>query len=307
MIDILLASYNGEKYIGKQIDSLLSQTYKDWFLYIKDDCSTDDTINIIKGYEKRYKDKIKVILSDKPTGSAKNNFFSLLQYSTSSYVMFCDQDDVWLPEKIQLTYNKMKEIEKENVDIPILVHTDLKVTDDKLNVISDSLLKMQNLDYNRDKLNNLLVQNIVTGCTIMVNRNLLKYIIEIPQYAIMHDWWMALIASTIGKIGFINKPTILYRQHNENNVGAKNVKSLNYILGRLKDIKSVKLSLQNTYLQSGELNNVICNYIDRCQSDMIIQYSLLKKYDKLNKIKVLNKYGLWKNSLIKVVGQIIFC
>ncbi len=307
MIDILLASYNGEKYIAEQIESILNQTYKDWFLYIKDDCSTDNTINIINAYEKRYKDKIRVILSDKPSGSAKDNFFSMLQYSKSDYIMTCDQDDVWIPEKIEITYNKMKEAENAYKDIPILVHTDLKVADENLNVISDSLLKMQNLDSSRDKLNNLLVQNIVSGCTVMVNRELLDYIKIIPKYAIMHDWWMALIASSLGKIEFIEKPTVLYRQHKYNDVGAKNVNSTNYILERLNNINDIKKSIRDTYLQSEEILNSLGNLIDKNNYLIVNQYSLMTKFNKLKKILILLKYKFWKNSLVKALGQIIFC
>lgn len=307
MIDILLASYNGEKYIAEQIDSILSQTYEDWFLYIKDDCSTDNTINIIRGYEKRYKDKIKVIISDKPSGSAKNNFFSMLQYSKSDYIMTCDQDDVWFPEKVKITYNKMKQAENKDKDIPILVHTDLSVVDENLNTICDSLFKMQNLDSNRDKLNHLLVQNIVTGCTVMVNRSLLDYIEAVPTHAIMHDWWMALIASALGKIIFVGTPTVLYRQHNNNDVGAKQVNSANYILKRLSNINNVKKSIKDTYLQAGDILNYLGNYLDENNYTIVKLYSQATKLNKFKKILMLIKYKLLKNSKVRVLSQIIFC
>lgn len=307
MIDILLASYNGEKHIAEQIESILNQSCREWFLYIKDDCSTDNTINIIKKYEKKYKDKIKVILTDKPSGSAKNNFFSMLQYSKNDYIMTCDQDDVWLPEKIEITYSKMKEAENIYSNIPILVHTDLKVADGNLSVISESLLKMQNLDSKRDKLNNLLVQNIVTGCTVMVNRNLLNYIKATPQHAIMHDWWMALIASALGKIEFIDEPTVLYRQHSENDVGAKQVKSADYIMKRLKNIKDIKSSISDTYIQAGEVLKAIDEHINQSDKFLIELYSHVPEYYKIKKIKVLVKYRLLKNGLIRIAGQMIFC
>lgn len=307
MIDILLASYNGETYISEQIESIINQTYKDWFLYIKDDCSTDNTVNIILDYEKKYKDKIKVIISEEPSGSAKNNFFSILQYSKNEYVMTCDQDDIWLPDKIQITHDKMLETEANNIGIPILVHTDLKVTDENLNIISDSLFKLQNLESQRDKLNNLLVQNIVTGCTIMVNRNLLNYIKNPPKYAIMHDWWMALIAAAMGKIIFINSPTVLYRQHGKNSVGAKNVKSLNYIINRLSQIENIKLTLRDTYKQAEELSSVVVgSIVSSKEKFMIIQYSKFCKYNKMQKIYLIIKYRLYKSDLVRFIGQILF-
>lgn len=307
MIDILLASYNGEKYITEQIDSIINQTYKDWFLYIKDDCSTDNTINIIRNYENTYKDKIKVITSDIKSGSAKDNFFSMLKYSENEYIMTCDQDDVWLPNKIEITLNKMMEAEKEDEDMPILVHTDLKVVDEKLNKITDSLIKMQNLDSSRDKLNNLLVQNIVTGCTVMVNRKLLQYIIAIPKQAIMHDWWMALIASSLGKLIFIEESTVLYRQHDSNGVGAKDAKSLNYIFIMINNISSIKKSLNNTYLQAEEFLTLYCEYLRQPYYKLILQYSSLSSVTKLRKLKILFKYSFWKKGLLKVAGQVLLC
>lgn len=307
MIDILLASYNGEKYISEQIDSIINQTYRDWFLYIKDDCSTDNTIDIILEYEKKYKDKIKVILSDKPSGSAKDNFFSMLQHSKGNYIMTCDQDDIWLPDKIKVTFNKMKETESKNINSPILVHSDLKVADEKLNLISDSLLKLLNLDSNRNKINNLLVQNIVTGCTVMVNRCLLNYIENPPKHAVMHDWWMALIASSLGTIVFIETPTIMYRQHGNNSVGAKDVKSVKYIFSMLNKINIIKKSLNETYLQAKELITTIGGYIDENNYEIVNQYSLMYSSNKLQKLRIIFRYSLFKKGIIKIIGQILFC
>lgn len=307
MIDILLASYNGEKYIAQQIDSILNQTFDDWILYIKDDCSTDNTANIILEYEKKYKDKIRVILSDKPSGSAKANFFSMLKYSTNDYIMLCDQDDIWLPDKIEISYNTIKKAEQENNDMPVLVHTDLKVVNENLNIISESLFKMQNLDSRKDKINNLLVQNIVTGCTIMVNRKLLSYITQIPKNALMHDWWLALIACCLGRIVFIDKITVLYRQHEGNNVGAKAANSIKYFLERLLNIKPIKESLVDTYLQTGELLSAIGDNMDKLNYEIVNQYASLLKANKLKKIQVIVKYRLLKNSFVRVLGQILFC
>ena len=307
MIDILLAAYNGEKYIAEQIESILNQTYTDWTLYVKDDCSTDKTVEIVRGYEEKYSKKIKLILSEEPSGSAKNNYFSMLKYSTSDYIMTCDQDDVWLPNKIELTYSKMKETENSNKEAPVLVHTDLSVVDKNLNVISESLFKLQNMDSSRDKINHLLVQNIVTGCTVMVNRKLLSYIAKMPRHAIMHDWWMALIASALGKVVFIDKPTVLYRQHGNNDVGAKNVNSINYISRRLGNVKKIRQSIENTYHQSEELLGVIEGYLDENVCSTIKQYSLMPTFSKMTKIRTLQKYKLYKNGFVRIIGQIIFC
>ncbi len=307
MIDILLAAYNGERYIGEQIESILGQTYQDWFLYIKDDCSTDGTLNIALKYEKKYSEKIRVIRAQKPSGSARNNFFSMIGLAGSSYIMTCDQDDVWLPDKIETTYRAMKEAESKDSHVPVLVHTDLKVTDDDLNIISPSLFKMQDLDCRRDRLNNLLTQNIVTGCTVMINRSLAEYIKQVPRQAVMHDWWMALIASALGKIVFIDKSTVLYRQHKGNQVGAKNVKSLEYILKRINSVESIKSGLRDTYIQAGGLLEAMGKYMNEYDYDMVKEYSSLIEAGKLQKLKTLKKYGFWKNNFTRKLGQLFFC
>ncbi len=307
MIDILLAAYNGEKYISEQIESIINQTYTDWILYIKDDCSTDRTVDIVREYEKKYSGKIKLVLSEQSSGSAKNNFFSMLKYSKHAYVMTCDQDDIWLPDKIELTYNKMKETEKENKEIPILVHTDLKVVDENLNIISESLFALQNMNSNRDKINNILVQNIVTGCTVMVNRNLLSYIIEIPKNAIMHDWWMALVASSLGKIAFVNSSTMLYRQHGKNSVGAKDTESVSYIFKKLRNVYGIKISLYDTYVQAEELLTTMGKYLDKSDCFLINKYVQVHKVNKIKKVIILLKFKFLKNSYIRILGQLLFC
>lgn len=307
MIDILLAAYNGERYISEQIESIINQTYTDWILYIKDDCSTDRTVDIVREYEKKYSEKIKVIVSDKPSGSAKDNFFSMLKYSKNNYIMTCDQDDVWLPDKIEVTYNKMRETERENKERPILVHTDLKVVDENLNITSESLFRLQNMNSFRDKINNLLVQNIVTGCTVMVNRNLLNYIVEIPKNAVMHDWWMALVASSFGKIVFVNLSTVLYRQHGNNSVGAKNTESVSYILRTLRNVYGIKVSLYDTYVQAEEFLATMDKCLDKIDYFLISKYVQVHKVNKVKRVGILLKYKFLKNSYVRILGQLLFC
>ena len=108
MIDILMATYNGEKFLRPQLDSILQQSNQDWQLVIRDDCSTDRTVEVIKEYQLLRPEQIRLIQAEQPSGSAQNNFFQLLQYSSAEYTMFADQDDVWLPQKIQLTLDKMQ-------------------------------------------------------------------------------------------------------------------------------------------------------------------------------------------------------
>lgn len=216
-VDILLATYQGASYLEEQIESLLSQTYSDIRIIARDDGSTDQTLKILKGYS----DKIVIIPNDVNEG-IKNNFSMLLQHSNANYIFFSDQDDIWLPNKVKETIQELQRLEKLGRSTPLLVHTDLKVVDKDLSLISPSFWKYTNLNPQHTSLNRLLVQNNITGCTMGMNRALINLIKSIPQEAIMHDWWIALVAACFGDIGHVKNPTILYRQHQTNDTGAKN-------------------------------------------------------------------------------------
>lgn len=232
-IAILMATYNGEKYICQQIDSILSQTCKDWELYIHDDGSTDNTIAAVESYVEKYPDKVHLI-DGKSTGGAKYNFFYLFSKVEAPYYMTCDQDDVWLEKKIELTYDKMLTIENK-ADVPCLVYTELRVVDSELNTIADTMSEYQSLDCHKRTINQFILQNSVTGCTMMVNRALRDKMLHITDIdnTIMHDWWAALVAAQFGKTAFIDEPTILYRQHGDNSLGALGINKLSYIVRRV--------------------------------------------------------------------------
>jgi len=218
---ILLATYNGERFLAEQLDSLMKQTYQNWKVLIHDDCSTDKTPEIIARYAKRYPDNIELLDDKKCCGGARNNFAHLLEHARGEYIMFCDQDDVWKPDKIELTMKKMAELDQTFPDEALLVHTDLEVADEQLHIINNSLWHFQNLIPQQRSLNNLLIQNNITGCSVMINRKLVRFSLPIPEGAMMHDWWIALVAASFGKIAYVDKATLLYRQHINNDTGAE--------------------------------------------------------------------------------------
>ncbi|MDD6394298.1 MAG: glycosyltransferase family 2 protein [Prevotella sp.] len=221
-IAILLATYNGEQYLAQQIDSLLSQTYKGWNLYIHDDGSTDNTASIIHSYCDKY-DNL-TALDYPPTGGAKNNFLSLLQRIDADYYMFCDQDDVWDEKKIEIEINRMHEMESTYGDIPLLVFSDLRVVDNTLNEISPSMWRDGgvNPEYlcSFDK---GAVFEFVTGCTMLFNDKAKRCVSLNATHALMHDSWIACcILKANGIINGVNKPLVNYRQHGDNTLGATN-------------------------------------------------------------------------------------
>lgn len=220
-VDILLATYEGEPFIEELMDSLFSQTFSDFRLLIRDDLSKDGTLEIIKRYQEKYPDRITIISSTCRVGACLS-FNALLLASKAPYIMFCDQDDVWHRDKIECTLRKIQEKELcLGVNTPLLVHTDLRLTDKQGNEIAPSFWRFAYLTAMRStKFSNYLVQNNVTGCTTICNRALVTLASPIPKEAIMHDWWMALVASAFGEVVPVNKVKIDYRQHGNNTLGA---------------------------------------------------------------------------------------
>jgi len=229
-IVVLLATYNGAAFLSEQLDSLFSQTNRDWRLLVRDDNSTDSTSTTLALYQVRYPASFTVVPNSGVQLGASGNFGLLMEQADVPYIMFCDQDDVWLPDKVEVTFRKMHELEAAfGSDAPLLVHSDLRVVDQALRPVADSLWRMQKTNPSANSLNRLLMQNNATGCTMMINRALLELACPIPVSARMHDWWLMLVAGAFGHIAFVERPTMLYRQHGANDSGATRVNVLTEI------------------------------------------------------------------------------
>ncbi|WP_299769354.1 glycosyltransferase family 2 protein [uncultured Pseudoteredinibacter sp.] len=235
-VAIFLSCYNGAEFLNAQLDSLLAQDHQNFCVYCRDDGSSDGTQDIIQEYISKYPTQFSWLQGEdrnlKPCGS----FASLMQDflnsdRTADYFMFCDQDDVWLPNKISLSIEAITAVAPELGDVPILVHSELKVVDESLGLISKSLSEYQGLLPGHNLFGRALINSSVTGCTMLFNRQLLDRSLPIPEEAVMHDWWLALIAQAFGKIVFIRQPTIQYRQHGANTLGAKQKTGLSSDLG----------------------------------------------------------------------------
>ena len=301
-VDVLIATYNGEKYIARQLESVLEQSYTKFKIYICDDCSTDGTVKIISDYAAKYSDKISYIVNSKNSGSPRATFFKLINRSTADYIFTADQDDIWLKDKIKITLEAFNK-EAFNKEVPILVHTDLTVIDEHENIINQSMIKAQGIDVTKTDLNYLLVQNVVTGCSMAFNKALLNILKE-PSSLNVHDWWIATLASIYGEIRFIDKPTLLYRQHDNNVCGSKDMKDGQYLLSRFKDNKRAKDMLSLGYSMAGELMDKYD--IPSKYKDMLIDYSDLRHKNKVSKLLTAFKYSIWKHGLVRKLGQIYF-
>lgn len=306
MISILLASYNGEKYISEQIESILKQTETDWTLTIRDDCSRDGTPAILVDYAARYPDKIHLLKAEVPSGGAKYNFFALMRAVKDDYVMLCDQDDVWLPDKVEKTLHKMQGMESRfGKNTPLLVHTDLVVVDGALQTLSPSLCAFQRISPERDSLRNLLVQNVVTGCTAMYNRALADKIGETPEVFVMHDWWLALLAAAFGQTSFLNESTMLYRQHSSNSVGAKDARSAGFLVAKLKARKSVRRNYIESFSQAEEFLKQYGTNLTDGQRRLVGEYARLLHTGKLGRVGILYRNKFYKNTLSRTAGQFL--
>lgn len=216
--------------------------------------------------------------------------------------MFCDQDDVWLPQKIEKTLEAMQNAEIDG-KTPVLVHTDLKVADKALNVISPSFFEFQRLIQNDITLPKLLVQNYVTGCTVMINRALKERCGKIPNDCIMHDWWLALVAILFGKIVCVGEPTMLYRQHSDNQVGAKAAYGFAFVKRKLATLSQVRKNYNATYAQARALLENYGEDLSEEQKNMLEVYCKIPKMNKLQKIQTVRKYNFKKCTRLRVIGQ----
>jgi len=306
MISILLATYNGEKYIAELLESLLSQTYQDFILYIHDDKSTDNTYKIISGYVQKYPGKIISTQNEENAGGSKHNFIKMMIDHKDDYVMLCDQDDIWLPDKINKSLAKIKDMEKEHgVSTPILLYTNLTVVRDNLEVIAYSYEKMSNKNFDKNSLNFAVAMNNVAGCTAMYNRALSDLIQAVPEYFVMHDWWLYLTAAAFGKIGAIHYPTVLYRQHKSNESGAKRVLSPRYIYYVLTHLKKMSSMIDDSYMQSEAFLKIYGDKLTAENTELIGAYASLRNLSKRKKIKTVKKYKIYMHGFARRSAQMM--
>ena len=312
-IDILMAVYNNADYIVAQLQSLIEQTYPHFRIIIRDDCSSDQSLSLIEDFSCKHPNKIVLIKGDKNLG-ARGNFAALIEHAEADYIMFCDADDVWLPTKIEESLALMQKNEAlYGEKTPLLIHTDLAVVDKQLRTLSDSFWDYSQIyPHSAGSINRLLVQNVITGCTMLVNRPLLQLATPIPKEAMMHDWWIGIVASAFGYIDYLAKPTILYRQHGKNDVGAKNWKSAKtywthakkalHLTGR----DEIRQRLFKTMHQAAQFSHRYGAHLSPQKQDIVKNYATLKEANAFKKRYLFFKYRYFKSTLAKNLGMLLF-
>lgn len=298
-VDILLPTYNGEKYIQKQIKSLLQQSHKDLRIIVRDDCSTDQTINIIQNLANE-DDRIVINTDITRNLGLVFNIEYLLNLSDANYLIFCDQDDVWFENKIELLLKEML-IRENNLGSksPILIHSDCYVTDEFLNI--KGLFKGSSpLNYG---LENSLFKFHVQGASTMINRALKNNILPFINNIYLHDRYIHLVAEVVGYRFYINMQLMYYRQHSSNQVGSSSF---------LKKIKQGLLSENFVFFQKKDRLLIESIYFEKFRTNLLFEIYLKMTSNNsslLQKLKLKKKYGIrmrFKELFIMILKSRIF-
>lgn len=275
-VEILLSTYNGEKFLQDLLGSLVSQDYPELLVRVRDDGSTDKTQQILKDFQTANKGKVELDF-DRNIG-VKASFFKLLESSSAAadYFAFCDQDDSWLPGKITKAVSMLKQIDE---DIPLLYCSDKILIDENGNILNKLKLKQRNPSFR-----NAVVQNIASGCTYVINKEAKKVILDsMPKFEKirMHDWWFYLTVSALGKVLYDPESLILYRIHRQNVIGIE-VDWLKNVTARLKRLFAYK-GLPLITEQALEFSRLYENSLNHNQKEVLNEFinsrdNLLKRF-----------------------------
>ena len=285
-IAILMSTYNGEKYLTEQIKSLKAQTLKNWDLYIRDDGSTDKTLEIISN-QVESDQRIHYVSDSEKRLRPMRSFFKLLNEISADYYFFCDQDDFWLPNKLELM---MTEIGDKDNHIPQLLYCGLRCVDQNLKPLVNDFENLPGKINGKSR----FIGNDMPGCVMLLNKNLRDLIINYTknyENIIMHDWWIALVAEAFGNVSFLDKKLILYRQHGDNSIGAgvnggvikkifkKNVLKKQKNLIRITYFQTMKFYLSYKEILTSEYIRFLRDYMKCKDFNVIYRKHFLKKYN----------------------------
>ncbi|HGA1168788.1 TPA: glycosyltransferase family 2 protein [Streptococcus suis] len=287
-VNILMSTYNGQQFLAEQIRSIQEQTYTDWTLFIRDDGSSDRTREIIKDFvEQDQRIHFIDVETDENLGVIKS-FHRLLKCQKADYYFFSDQDDVWLPDKLEAS---LQESQIYPPDQPLMVYMDLTVVNQDLHVMTESMIRSQSHHANT-LLVEELTENTVTGGVAMINHSLAE-LWSGTEDILMHDWYLALLASALGKLVFIDKPGELYRQHTDNVLGARTLSKRFKKWIRPHILFAVYWDLiKNSQKQARHLLQMPLSQSNR---ELIEAFVTIMDKPMLERFRILRKYGLRKN------------
>jgi len=307
LVDIILPTFNGEKYLPELLDSIANQSYKNFRLLVRDDASSDKSAKLLKSCHFFPQKNIYISSNDENIGVV-HNINKLLMESSASYVMFADQDDVWLKDKITMSLQEIKRAEAQfGVDTPIVVFTDAYVGDENLVKQANSLLEFNGyFGYSSQEdamqFRNLMVQNLISGCTMVINIALKKRMLPIPAGVIMHDWWIMLVASAMGRTIFMADKTMVYRIHQNNTLGLREASLLKGIWSVLKSPLQAKGRVSESYKQARIFQDIYFDILSRDVRLLLIEYTDLPSLNIIHKWWRLWRNNFRKSSISKTIG-----
>lgn len=232
---VVMASYNGERYLDEQLTSILAQSCPPNKIIVSDDRSSDRTAELLNEYVKA--GLVELTVNEQDRGVIGNFKHGVAQVQEPAYVALSDQDDIWLSEKLELLSARLKTI--DDGITPAMIYSDLSVVDRHGKVLNHSFWNELGQDGYRHSLQTLLFGNFVTGCTILMNPPMAKYFMEMPPDVPMHDAWLALIAFSFGRVDAVSKPLVHYRKHENNVAHSEAFKKESKWERRLLQIKSI--------------------------------------------------------------------
>ncbi len=259
-----MATYHGESWADVQIATIVAQDYEDWRLLIRDDGSTDRTLNILRRWRDRFPDKIAILDEHNPRNlGITGNFSALMSASSAPYVMFASWDDIWYRDKVSNALKAMRSLEaKYSANRPSLVHTDLRRVDANLHQVHPSELKHRGCVASRNRtVGRFCLENTVFGCALIVNRSLLELGTPIPSAAQSEDWWLALIAAAFGTIEFLPDVSLDWRRH-----GANDSDLSTSLIGSLRNLIAGPVAHRRTLYRNLAVNQEIVGaFLERFQ------------------------------------------
>lgn len=303
LVTIVMGTYNGEAYLEEQLESLLANSVTNWNLDIYDDGSVDGTEAIARKYEEKYPGKITFYRNASNKGVTAN-FLNGARNARGEYVMFCDQDDVWMEHKIEQALGRIKQMEQEyGSRKPLLVFADAVVVDQDLIVTEPSFHLANHLNPHKTDLPHLLMENKCIGCTILFNRALREKLEVLPEHARVHDWWAALIAASLGEIGYIEEAGLLYRQHGKNVIG--NQEFAGYAVRRARQAGRQKLAVQACIRQGKELLDYFGGEMEPDKRECLRRFTELAEAGFWRRRIAVIRGKYWKSGLLRNLGLLL--
>lgn len=307
VIDILLATYQGERFLPALLDSLRTQVWKDFRVIAQDDGSTDATLSLLA--DATADARFSLGNQQAQHLGAIGNFLSLMGQSDAPYCALCDQDDVWLPNRLSAGMTAMHDAEaKYGKDTPLLIHSDCRLIDAEDNVLSPSFFARQGWNPSAVTLPQLLVQNNATGCTMLLNAPLRALVTAHADSGklFMHDWFIAKTAAAFGQVICLQEPLVCYRQHGSNVMGASRQSLLQRGLAALRLPSKAHERLMLTYQETRHFLSAYDKVLSDNPRAILLNYLSTEHMNRIQRFRALQQGGYWMQSSITRLGQIIF-